>query len=305
MPIHDVTRKKLRGDLRARLLQITVTKLKTPELNEWLNVALDNVQMELGNMVDLHYGVTELVDTSDKSHLYRSSNIIYLRSESKNPFTQTGAGVDYNATSFRLSCSTGFTDDEWNKALVMFGDGNDFYFSSVTDTVSASDALVLDVDVVGVNITGDTNTWAIVAFPDIDRSAKMKLVDGTNGIIPFIDADSYENLSDIGFYDNEIFAVLHGNEIRLAKGTDVTYGTITLWYRRRPIKMLLDKQPMDLPSEFKDLVIKSAMIIALEKMGQYQEMAAIKTKLSDKMKFIRSSYSQEKGTTKTKIQPDK
>ena len=298
----------MRSDVRARLLQITPQKLRSPEINEWLNIAVENLAMELGNVVDLYYGQRELVDTTDASHLYASAtlNIIRLRSESKKAYSLTGTDVTYNHSSKSILCSgSSFVDDEWNNALVMFGDNNDIYMANVSDTVNASESLILDVDIRGSALAGATANWVVVVFPEIDFEGKMKLVDATNGIVPFVDEDGFESLGDIDLYDSEVAASLFGpNEIHLFKGTDVTaYGTFTLWYRRKPIRMVVDNQPMDMPSKYKDLVVRKTMLIGLQKLGQFQEMGNIQAKLQEQLTKIRSSFAEEKATIKERLQP--
>lgn len=308
MPLSNIKRKSLRSDVRARLLQIVKTKLKNAELNEWLNIAVDNVQMELGNIVDLHYAMTEEVSTSDASHMYASAtlNIIRLRTEWKKPDKDTGTSISYDFANKRIT-STGITVvvDEWNDGVILWGDGNNVYFSRVDDTYIEGVTVQLVNDDRGSNLSGAAGNWMIILFPEIDFNAKMKLVDGTNGIVAIIDPDGIEGLSDIDLYDSEVFATLHGNEIHLFKGSNVSaYGTFTLWYRRRPIKMLLDNQPMDLPGEYKDLVVKSSMLIALEKLGKYQEMGVVKTKLEDSLNEFRQAFLREKATLKEQLQPN-
>lgn len=276
-----ITRKKLRGELRLLLNEIPKDHLRNPELNEWLNLAVDTVRELLGKNIDVYYYMWEMPSpwylekpggSTSSNHarsLHRIDNIIYIRRENRNHKHKIGTGVTYDYSNDTLNITDIFSR-VWAMGLVLWGDNNDYYGSRIFGIGGPNCELLFDPR--GSNLSANSNNWAVFLYPEIDLDRKMKLVDLTNGDIPFVDYNVLEKFSKVDLYNSSVFASLFGNEIHLFKGSDApSYGYLKLWYHRKPIRMFIDNQPMDMPLQYKDLVLKEAKLIALEKLGQIQD----------------------------------
>lgn len=95
----------------------------------------------------------------------------------------------------------------------------------------------------------------------------IKLVDGTNGVVPFYDERYFEELSKNFEYD-KVRAVSHfGTVLDVYAGASApTVGTLTLYYYRKPVEMT-SSLAMDVPAEFQDMVVAFAEKKALQRLG--------------------------------------
>jgi len=95
----------------------------------------------------------------------------------------------------------------------------------------------------------------------------IKLVDLTNGVVPFFDEMYFDELSKNFEYDT-VRAVSHfGTVLDVYEGDDApTVGTLKLYYYRKPVEMTSSLN-MDVPAEFQDMVITFAEKKAMQRLG--------------------------------------
>ncbi len=132
---------------------------------------------------------------------------------------------------------------------------------------------------VAVKISGINSIWygtkstVTISSSEIDLSSLdimriIKLVDQTNGPVPFYDERYFDELGKNFAYDS-IRAVSHfGTVLDVYEGASApTVGTLKLYYYRRPVDMT-SSLTMDVPDEFQDMVVTFAEKKALQRLGQ-------------------------------------
>ena len=131
---------------------------------------------------------------------------------------------------------------------------------------------------VATKLSGINNIWygtkdtVTIAAGVIDISSFsimriIKLIDATNGVIPFFDESGFEEIKKNFAYDGTRGVSHFGEELDVYAGSEApTVGTLTLYYYRKPIDMS-SSLAMDVPSEFQDMVISFAEKKALQRLG--------------------------------------
>ena len=131
---------------------------------------------------------------------------------------------------------------------------------------------------VATKLSGINNIWygtkatVTIATGAIDLASLsimriIKLVDATNGVVPFFDEAGFEEIKKNFAYDATRAVSHFGTNLDVYAGASApTVGNLTLYYYRKPIDMTA-ALTMDVPSEFQDMVVSFAEKKALQRLG--------------------------------------
>jgi len=119
----------------------------------------------------------------------------------------------------------------------------------------------------------------------------IKLVDQTNGLVPFFDEKYFDELSKNVAYDSTRAVTHFGTELDVFEGVSApTVGTLKLYYYRNPVEMT-SSLAMDIPIEFQDMIVSFAEKKALQRLGISTEMK--EQELVIKWRAIQEAYGNE------------
>ena len=155
---------------------------------------------------------------------------------------------------------------------------------------------------VATKLSGINNIWygskapVVIASDEIDLSSLsimriIKLVDATNGVVPFFAEDAFEEIKKNFAYDATRGVSHFGEVLDVYAGTEsADVGTLTLYYYRKPIEMS-SSATMDIPAEFQDMVVSFAEKKAMQRLGIPIEMKEQELQL--KWQDIQVAYGNE------------
>jgi hypothetical protein len=110
-----------------------------------------------------------------------------------------------------------------------------------------------------------TQTAGVIDLSTYRIESITKLVDSTNGECIQKDAHEIENISNVPQAASNIYYNNYGEQIFLKKGSSVaSYGNLTLFYIRVPVKANADTDYIDLRDKYIDLLINQAKIMVYE-----------------------------------------
>jgi hypothetical protein len=124
----------------------------------------------------------------------------------------------------------------------------------------------------------------------------VKWVLGGGRLVSFIEDDKIETLSGNSNYDSSYLANWFGENLYLFVGSSAASmisNATRLFFIRKPDEMTSDSGTMDVPTEFYDLVILSAMSKATQKLNILQLKQSVDASVAAKYSDIRAAYSQE------------
>jgi hypothetical protein len=119
-------------------------------------------------------------------------------------------------------------------------------------------------------ITSQTVTQSnnVISLASYNVASITKLVDATNGLCIEVSLKEIEKF----MYPqdaNTIYYAIGGENIYLAKGiATLTYGTLTLYYNREPLKVTAKTDTMDVRDRYIKLVIDTAKLTVYELLGK-------------------------------------
>jgi len=110
-----------------------------------------------------------------------------------------------------------------------------------------------------------TQTSNVIDVKAIRIDKIVKIVDATNGLVVEKGAKEFEGAKLIDQNKKSIFWTRRGNNIDIWKGSSITsYGTLSLFYKTRPIEATADTTKLDISDDYMDIVITKAKILVYE-----------------------------------------
>jgi len=158
---------------------------------------------------------------------------------------------------------------QYDTALKLSGINNIWYGDKQTVTISSGEI--------------DISSYSIMRI--------IKLIDGTNGVVPFFGEKDFEEIKKNSAYDS-VRAVSHfGQVLDVYAGPDApTVGTLKLYYYRKPVSMSSSLN-MDVPDEFQDMVVSFAEKKAMQRLGM--PIGPKEEELALKWRDIQQAYGNE------------
>jgi hypothetical protein len=318
MALSDVSRRAARSDLRARLAQYTQVDLNDGELNKWLDLGQFDVFLRLSQISNIWYGTRKsisltvtpgttgavtahtLTGTYAPDKIHKLTKLI-LASGELVPFVEDDVinSLPYSSTY------------DYSYAVNWYGE--DLYvFAGRSATALASNAASLYFIRKPDEMQADTSVWqatltSVIAgnYLDIEYGglihrftccANAKTIDsgdnadqGTWFAVGASDAFTTINLDAAiaNTFQNAIDATYIGN-VMLISGASRVSGSATFASITESVSSYVD-----VPTEYVDLVIMSAMSKAMTKLNQLQAKQGIDQSIAEAFNEIRGSYSSD------------
>jgi|TARA_Y100000310_G_scaffold315261_1_gene365590 hypothetical protein len=124
----------------------------------------------------------------------------------------------------------------------------------------------------------------------------IKIVDGTSGaIVPFVEDNKIHSLKSNSNYDSAHYCNWFGEKVYVFRGTSGSglSATSEIYVIRKPDEMTSDSGTMDVPTEYYDLVVLSAMAKATSKLNMIGVKQQLDADVAQKFNEIRALYAQE------------
>jgi hypothetical protein len=147
-----------------------------------------------------------------------------------------------------------------------------------------------------------TQTSDVIDISSYGYDTITKLVDATNGLVVEVNPTEFEGLAGIPQKQSNVFWTKIGQSLYLYKGSSVSaYGTLNLFYNRRPIKATGDSDYIDISDKFADLAIQKAKARVYEVTNQVppesltssinQQIQNVRKANMDEMNLVKSTKS--------------
>jgi len=288
MALSTVTLGTLRDDLRSRLPEANRDVLLDTELNRFLNLGQYDAALKLSGINAIWYGDVAQVSpvTGGGVVTYDSSVKWDAGDKLLSSFTFTGTHGDY------VGGIVAYADVREEKGYVGVITTTTATTCKVEGAMPTGD--VDAADGVGIFIQPSKTGGAsqVVDLSNVSIMRIIKLVDATNGIIPFYELKDFEQLGKNYNWDSGYGATHFGENIYLFKGDNATaFGNLYLYYYTLPTQMTSDSSYMDVPTEFQELVLAFAELKALRRLGVGVETKELE--LAQMMKDIQVAHANE------------
>lgn len=151
-------------------------------------------------------------------------------------------------------------------------------------------------------VHGTVDTITLGTDTAIAASGIMKLVavigDGggvAGKVIPWKSLEELHNMATSSMYDTDYGVAHFGEDLYLFFGASftMTSASIGIYYMRKPTEMASDSSTVDVPTEFADLVVLSALARALGKLNMTSNKQEVDADISAKLNDIRGLYANE------------
>lgn len=113
-----------------------------------------------------------------------------------------------------------------------------------------------------------TQTNNVIDISTLKIDSITKLTDTLNGLCIEITPSDYENLITISQKQGKIYWYQFGENIYLYKPTALSYGTLTLFYNRSPVKVVDSSDTLDIKDKYIKLVIDRVKVMLYETLKQ-------------------------------------
>jgi len=113
-----------------------------------------------------------------------------------------------------------------------------------------------------------TESAGVIDVSNLVIDKVIKIVDGTNGLASPKPDFAYENLSNIDQYKDSLFYNWFGDKIYLFIGSNLTKGTLTLYYYRQPTLLSSGSDYIDISDKYVSLVIAKAKTMIYEQLNR-------------------------------------
>lgn len=140
-----------------------------------------------------------------------------------------------------------------------------------------------------------TQTDDIISLSGLRLDKILKLVDSVAGLVRIYSLKEFEGIKRIKQEKEAacIYATQYGRKMELFKGDKVeTYGTLTLSYKRSPIKAKADADYIDLPDKYMNLLISKTKITLYETL-QMQPPDNLAQEVTNQVQNLRDANAKE------------
>ncbi len=151
-----------------------------------------------------------------------------------------------------------------------------------------------------ISITASAGTITAINLTNsygADKISRIiKLVGPSGNLIPFCDTTEINGYLGNSNYDNSYACNWFGEKLYIfvgASATPLSSANCTLFFIRKPDELTSDSSTLDIPTEFVDLAIMSAMSKALLKLNMLNEKATVDNDVASKFNDIRQMFSSE------------
>lgn len=313
MALSDITRKSLRSDLRSRLNKLTTDEFSDAEINQWLNLGQFDVFLRLSTISDIWYGTTQTVSITATANTITSVDL------SGNYGADKIAKIKKLVTSGNILIP--FKDDTELTALLQLSGHTESYgvnwfgeklyiFVGSAATALSSDSSTLYFIRKPDEMTADNNVHTILFTGQTTAATYFRIWLGDRFVTVYCRTTAETNDDSIFFLSNVTAATQATNlsnalnhAFPSGSGLTITVATatVTITGATNVQNMDIDNATftattetcLDVPSEFADLVIMSALSKALFKLNMLGEKQQVEADISQRFNDIRQLYSNE------------
>jgi len=150
-----------------------------------------------------------------------------------------------------------------------------------------------------ISVTASANAITTVSLTGNYAPTKiMKIVKWLfgNTVIPFVEDTKIHTMLANSNYDSSYGANWFGENLYLFVGTSATAlsgSTTTLYFLRKPDEMTTDAGTLDVPTEYYDIIVLSAMAKAMSKVNMMANKATAERDVAAKLNEVRTLYGLE------------
>jgi hypothetical protein len=148
-----------------------------------------------------------------------------------------------------------------------------------------------------ITVTASANSITTVSLTGNYAPTKImkiiKWVLSNNTVVPFVEDTKLHTMLANSVYDSSYGANWFGENLYLFVGTSATAlsgSTTTLYFLRKPDEMTTDAGTLDVPTEYYDIVVLSAMAKAMSKVNMMANKATAERDVQQKLSEVRSLY---------------
>ena len=311
MALSDISRKSLRSDLRSRLAKMTVEEFSEAELNSWLNTAQFDVFVRLSGISDIWYGTKKAITLTAAAGVtsiplagdYAPDKIsklkkLVLASGELVPFV-----TDNEVHSYRLN-----SNYDYSYSACHFGEYLDMFVGASATALSNNAAYLYFIRKPD-EMTADDNVNTIL-FTGQPTAGKYFRVWMGNRFVNVYARASAETSDDSIFFVTSVTAATNATNLAAAlthaftgSGITATADTATVTITGATAVQNVDVNNAtfaattsvccDVPTEYVDLVVMSALSKALFKLNMLGEKQTVDADISNRFNDIRALYSSE------------
>ncbi len=277
------------GVLRDKISAISLDDAQQLFLIDYLHLNICEVAKLLDPIVYQDYMVRVAVSPSIASPFYAAVSGVVIATS----YDNTTKTVTKSAHGLSVGDTLIYWDDGGNKT---FGYVVSTPLSSTFTVNVAIGATVTNFKYIKLPSLADTIDLSALRYDSI-----VKLSDSVLGLCIRKDFKAIENVLNSPQANSSIFYSQSGELLILKKGTNVSYGTLTLSYTRIPTKATADGDYLDIRDELVNLAINKTALAVYEKM-KLQPPESLVGAVSGKLQELlgSTSASPEKQNPKTK-----
>jgi len=312
MALSDITRKSARSDLRSRLAKLTTEEFQDAELNSWLNTAQFDVFVRLNAISDTWYGTSESVSITAAAGAVTAISLAgnYAAdkvAKFKKLINAAGALIPFVSDNEVHSLQNNSNYD-YSYAVNHFGEKLLVYVGS-SATALSSNASTLYFIRKPNEMTADSNTTTILFTGQPTAGTYFKVWFGNYNVNVYARASAETNDDSI-FFVTSATAATNATNLNAAlnhafgtgSGVTATVDSATVTITGASVANVNINNAtftntvstyLDVPTEFYDLVILSALSKALFKLNMLGEKQTVDADIARQFTDIRAMYGEE------------
>lgn len=315
MALSDVTRKEVRSDLRSRLGKLTTDDFSDAEINRWLNLAQFDVFVRLSSISDVWYGSTQTVSISANKGIVTPISLANAYSADKiakiSKLVNASGYIVPFVTDNEIHSIAANSNYDNSYAVNWYGEKL-YYFNGASNNDLSTSSHTLYFIRKPDEMTGDSNVHTVTFTNTAGDGKYLNLWIGNqavrvygrttppvsadyDGIVfkisatPDTQRDNMVNAINAAFGSTGVVAASGGTGIVTITGaSNVTNVDMT-----NTTCAASTSACVDVPTEYVDLVVMSALSKALFKLNMVGEKNQVDNDISSRFNDIRQLYSSE------------
>lgn len=312
MALSDITRKTARSDLRSRLAKMSTEEFQDAELNHWLNTAQFDVFIRLNAISDIWYGTSQTVSITAAAGAVTAVSLAGNYgadkvAKFKKLVLASGALVPFVGDSEVHSLQNNNNYD-YSYAVNHFGEKLLVYVGTSATSLSSNSSTVYFIRKPD-EMTADSNVHTILFTGQPTAGKYFKIWMGNYCVKVYARASAETNDDSI-FFVTSAAAATNATNLSAAlnhafgtgTGITVSVDTATVTITGGSVENVdidnatftaTTSTALDIPTEFYDLVILSALSKALFKLNMLNEKTSVDADIARQFSDIRAMYGEE------------